>query len=735
MRQNSRYDSFNIHNELKREIKINRVAESDNAATSRYLNDNNRTFNLDARSRTNIYFQEFRLDSWQASSSSNPANGLFVWELANNAPSTQSRLGTLRPLYNVIELNIGNFHMPYPLNIPYFVSPDNSNSGMVLIDNRPNYDTTYTIDDYNSYLSQIPFKKITVEIKELTNQSVSINNGNRITFEYDISAVDEYGIVSAKVLNNGRYDTYKLSHPVNMNQISVILRNPDMPISFLPSYYTQVKLYPDENGSLNFTLRLPDGSIDKYMYVEDKIYITGYDKSIPSDNLYINRPEGHLISSTLLYSIDEEPAILNKKRKAKLYNTKPTIINNILFEPLAMPYTLTHIPTPEDIIIRINNVSGVSLPGDNINNGNILVISQSYSNDGTNTYNGFAYNTYFTDVIPTPAILLPDNYNINGIYNITNITYSGATIIAIDITLIKPDFINLTNGSILSLTNSNLTYNGNYVVNNINADNKNIFVNKLYDLECVTNITLDKSKIDETSMSDNNLYFKYRVNSFYINNIELMDGDRVLVNYPDYLIGIWNIYLDNLNGYINFARQSSLVRDVWILPSPTYVNAIVNGFYINNIPTVLRNSSYLIKITKGDNKDALLVVLNRVSNYISNKFFIINYNLVNGNFTSNPAILPTTAYLNQTNTNITFFQITKQNTIGNKIYLNPDINIYNYYTSMIFQAKKSNLILTTYEEFVAKYTGIVNIYIAKRRIRIPLKITQLDNKIDGKSVE
>ena len=319
MAHTRRYNDFNIHSELKKEIKINRVAESDNSAISRSLNDNNRSFNLDARSRTNTYFQEFRLDSWQSSNASNPANGLFVWELSNNAPSIISRLGTLRALYNIIELNIGNFHMPYPLNVPYITSSDNTITGIILVDNRPNPEIAYNIDDYASYLSQIPFKKVSIEIKELTTQSVSIINGNRITFEYDISGVDEFGVVSAQLLNNARFDTYKLSHPVNMNQISIIIRNPDNPISFLPSYYSQVRLLPDINGNLNFTLRLPNGDIDSYMYIDDKIYITGYDRLSATDNSYINRPEGHLISTSLSYSEDEgvQPVNIINKSKPK----------------------------------------------------------------------------------------------------------------------------------------------------------------------------------------------------------------------------------------------------------------------------------------------------------------------------------------------------------------------------------------------------------------------------------
>ena len=166
------------------------------------------------------------------------------------------------------------------------------------------------------------------------------------------------------------------------------------------------------------------------------------------------------------------------------------------------------------------------------------------------------------------------------------------------------------------------------------------------------------------------------------------------------------------------------------------LNRIINGFYIDSlVVNTLRNSTYLIKLTKGDDKDSLLVILNRVTNSIQgspNLLFVINYNLIEGNYTIDGS---STIYINDINTNITFFQITKQLTIGNKIYLNPDINMYNYYKDMQPVPLKLDTRPATYDEFVSKYTGIVNIYIAKRRIRIPLKITQLDNKIDGKSIE
>jgi len=246
----------------------------------------------------NLQYQNIILDTFQASSSSNPSIGLYVWELSQCNSSSVNRIGLIRSLEDVVKIQVGNFHFPLLKTLIPQTTASNGLNGLTLTTSIYN---NIVGDDFNypSPLTPLAYDRITLSIGETSNQSVSLPNGNRYNFEFElvnkspVFAPTSY--IEASPLNFGLMNEVEMSKPINLNQITLRFLNPDAPINlFNTFYYISITCRMDYPG---YPLTLD------YPGIQDGDLIQLYGFVSPSEevNNYVNREGGlivHLMTQT-----------------------------------------------------------------------------------------------------------------------------------------------------------------------------------------------------------------------------------------------------------------------------------------------------------------------------------------------------------------------------------------------------------------------------------------------------
>ena len=157
---------------------------------------------------------------------------------------------------------------------------------------------TSTLPWLNNPYTQLPNGRFTIQVREVGLQSISDINGNRHNFEYDVEYRTDIGksatTYQAKPLKE--LNTYIFTQPITSLQgISLVFRNPDMPIAFEPDVYRRVTFQFDAMPGAFIVFLLDYHNLR----VGDRIYIQDFQGWSGSGNLalFMNRPEGFVVAN------------------------------------------------------------------------------------------------------------------------------------------------------------------------------------------------------------------------------------------------------------------------------------------------------------------------------------------------------------------------------------------------------------------------------------------------------
>jgi hypothetical protein len=190
----------------------------------------------------------------------------------------------------------------------------NNNNGLTgpptLIQNIGNYGQypkevlippdTFVIPWINNPYTQLPFhNRISVQIKEAGLQSYSDRNGARHHFDFIASYRPQLNtnpnIISVRPLSGYLWDTFVFTEPLqNIQTMTLVFRNPDNPIQFLPDCLYYAKAVSDNAGAPGPFIRFEYSSHGLSM--GDRIFITGFKSGQINLDSYINRSDGHVAS-------------------------------------------------------------------------------------------------------------------------------------------------------------------------------------------------------------------------------------------------------------------------------------------------------------------------------------------------------------------------------------------------------------------------------------------------------
>lgn len=209
-----------------------------------------------------------------------------------------------------------------------------------------------TLPWLNNPYTQLPNGRFTIQVREVGLQSISDVNGNRHNFEYDVEYRTDIGksaaTYQAKPLKE--MSTYIFTQPITSLQgISLVFRNPDIPIVFEPDVYRNVA-FQINDGFINFIIPNHNFRVGDRIYIQDFVPWPG------SGNLneIMNRPEGFVVANydNNVLPPPFVPAISNPLSHGSLlqlpnrFTTDPAINTTILAVP-AIPATIPNpIPPP-----------------------------------------------------------------------------------------------------------------------------------------------------------------------------------------------------------------------------------------------------------------------------------------------------------------------------------------------------------------------------------------------------
>lgn len=209
-----------------------------------------------------------------------------------------------------------------------------------------------TLPWLNNPYTQLPNGRFTIQVREVGLQSISDVNGNRHNFEYDVEYRTDIGksaaTYQAKPLKE--MNTYIFTQPITSLQgISLVFRNPDIPIVFEPDVYRNVA-FQINDGFINFILPNHNFRVGDRIYIQDFVPWPG------SGNLneIMNRPEGFVVANydDNIVPGPPFPAVSNPLEHGSLlqipnrFTTDPAISTNLLTTP-AIPATIPNpIPPP-----------------------------------------------------------------------------------------------------------------------------------------------------------------------------------------------------------------------------------------------------------------------------------------------------------------------------------------------------------------------------------------------------
>jgi len=258
------------------------------------------------------------LDSFRKVRSSNPGRGEFTWNFMVQGVTGDQVVGIRDEIDTVIEIQMGSFAMPIIPEVPYVLHPvavpgfdqlllthNNTNAvpplGPQL--SAPQYPaigpwTTTLPAPYSPWVNnpytQVPcFDRMTIQIREAGLQSYSDANGARHHYDYTLTVAGAAGANPTMLLAlpqaGSLWDTFIFTRPLkDVHGLTLIFRNPDIPIRFEPDCFYDVPLEDDGTGALR--IRAPGHGLN----MGDRIFVSGCQSGSSLLDPYINRPEGHV---------------------------------------------------------------------------------------------------------------------------------------------------------------------------------------------------------------------------------------------------------------------------------------------------------------------------------------------------------------------------------------------------------------------------------------------------------
>lgn len=246
--------------------------------------------------------------------------GEFRWNFMIQGVTGDEVVGVKDKIDTVIEIQIGGFSLPISPEVPYVlaapppVTPSGTNQ-LVLVHNNNNavpplnplllaaqYPTTIPAQTpwVNNPYSQIPYgNRMTIQIREAGLQSYSDRHGARHHYEFNVTYLSVAGgnpnLLTAVPMGGSQWDTFIFTDPLkDVHGLTLVFRNPDIPIRFLPDCLYDVSVVSDGAAAPGPFLRFdyPNHGL----LVGDRVVIEGFKSGVSVLDSYINRPEGHVVS-------------------------------------------------------------------------------------------------------------------------------------------------------------------------------------------------------------------------------------------------------------------------------------------------------------------------------------------------------------------------------------------------------------------------------------------------------
>jgi hypothetical protein len=269
------------------------------------------------------------LDTFSKVQTSRVEQGEFQWNFMVQGVTGDEVIGVHDRIDTVIEIQLGSFCLAIPPEVPYVlaeaptVTPSGTNR-LVLVHNNANGlagtptlvpnnpllghgqyppsvlvpPSTFLVPWVNNPYSQLPFcNRLTIQLREAGLQSFSDRNGARHHFEFVVSHLAALGsnptMLQATPLA-GSWDSFIFTDPLkDVHGLTLVFRNPDVPIRFLPDCFYEVRVVSDGAASPGPFLRfdIPAHGLN----AGDRVYVSGFKSGVGVLDTYVNRPEGHVI--------------------------------------------------------------------------------------------------------------------------------------------------------------------------------------------------------------------------------------------------------------------------------------------------------------------------------------------------------------------------------------------------------------------------------------------------------
>jgi hypothetical protein len=263
------------------------------------------------------------LDTYSKLPESAIDRGEFRWNFMVQGATDDDVIGVHDKLDSVIEIQMGAFGMQVLPEVPYVTAdlPPMIPTGTEQLRLTHNNDaadapslvplalphgqypttlltsaaTTLSPWIHNPY-TQIPFGgHFTIQVREAGLQAYSGRNSSRYHFDFIASAPwfdANPNMIRAHPQCGEKWDTYIFTDPLNdLHGITLVFRNPDNPIKFLPDCLYGIRFSIDVGGYVCFTVDPNHG-----LNMGDRIHIRSFKSTSSKLNAYMNRPEGHVIA-------------------------------------------------------------------------------------------------------------------------------------------------------------------------------------------------------------------------------------------------------------------------------------------------------------------------------------------------------------------------------------------------------------------------------------------------------
>jgi hypothetical protein len=286
------------------------------------------------------------LDSFEKVETSDPTVGDYRFNFMVQGVTQNQNIGVRDILDTIIQIQIGTFFIPIIYPYRYNLNPSPSStftSGLpVLFQNGPDLEGPTFQNPLSSPLTQLPYGgRVTLELREIGLQSYSDRGGVHHHFEFDAVPVFAAAgslstmineptigaanapppIVGMRLVPLPGCDIFNFTDPIkDVHGLTLLFRNPDLPIRFLPDVVYGSQAFTDSTRYPGIVFTIPVGPAPQgtvaLVVPNDRIIISGFTSGNAIIDNYINRVQGHAVgaastdlSISLNPSVDISPLV------------------------------------------------------------------------------------------------------------------------------------------------------------------------------------------------------------------------------------------------------------------------------------------------------------------------------------------------------------------------------------------------------------------------------------------